>query len=680
MNPATEQARRVKGIQTNIKSLAGVVVLFSIALLLPRQGVGQSPAWSQLSPSGGPPQLFNYQPTVVRDPATNRLIFYGRNSGGTSEVWVLTNSNGLNGAPEWIQLSPAGGPPPSRGNHFGVYDPAGNRMMIFGGCGGGCFPILNDVWVLTNANGLGGTPTWVQLSPAGGSPTPRQGGAASYDPATNRMIIFGGQDGSGSVFPSDVFPEVWILSNANGLGGTPSWTQLSPAGGPPPGQYVPSSIYDTANNLLVVAGGISPASSGSGVTTNATWVLSNANGLGGTPAWSNIVPEGSAGAPPAFSSQPAVYDPGDNRMIMILAGAVGFDDWILTNANGLGGAPVWARISPTGGPPHGNLLGGSGAVYDTANNVATVLFFTTSNQPWVLTDANGIGKTSTTTTLTSTPNPSSFGQFITITANVVGSGGIPSGTITFMEGAQTLNIAALNSSGIGLFTTNSLLAGSHSITAVYEGDANFNGSASAALVQQVNRAATLTAIQSAPNPSFFGELVTITATVTSPVGVPSGTVTFMDGTTSLGTGTLNGFGNAILQRALSVGNHSLSAVYAGDTNFNASTSTSTTQQVLKANTSTVITSGKNPSTFHQSVTFTVQVVPNIATGNVIFFDGQKSLGKASLSLGIASFTTSTLQVGSHFIHAAYVGDGNFNGSISPAIVQLITKATKSSGW
>lgn len=654
------------------RQMLRVAVAFLIAVFGSQSfGQGSGPVWTQLSPSGGPPQLFNYQPTIVRDPATNRLIFYGRNSGGTSEVWVLTNSNGLNGAPDWIQLNPAGGPPPSRGNHFGVYDPTSNRMMIFGGCGGGCFPILNDVWVLTNANGLGGMPTWIQLSPAGGLPTPRQGGAAGYDPATNRMIIFGGQDGSGSVFPSDTFPEVWVLSNANGLGGTPAWAQLSPAGGPPPGQYVPSSIYDTANNLLVVAGGLAPTSSGSAVLTNATWVLSNANGLGGTPAWTNIVPEGSAGAPPAFSSQPAVYDPGNNQMILILAGTAGFDDWNLTNANGLGGTPVWARISPTGGPPQGSLL--SSAVYDTANNLVTVLFFTTSNQPWVLTDANGIGKTSTTTTLTSAPNPSSFGQLVTLTANVVGSGGVPSGIVTFMDGTTTLDIATLNNSGTAAFTTNSLLAGSHSITAVYGGDANFNGSTSAAIMQQVNKAATLTTIQSAPNPSFFGELVTITATVTSPAGMPSGTVTFMDGTTPIGTGTLNGFGNASLQRALSVGNHSLSAVYAGDTNFNVSTSTSITQRVLKANTSTLVTSNKNPSTSHHPVTFTAQVVPNIATGNVIFFDGKKSLGKASLNLGIASFTTSTLQVGSHSIHASYIGNGNLNGSISSTIIQLVIR-------
>ena len=113
------------------RQMLRLAVAFLIAVFGSQSfGQGSGPAWTQLSPSGGPPQLFNYQPTIVRDPATNRLIFYGRNSGGTSEVWVLTNSNGLNGAPDWIQLNPAGGPPPSRGNHFGVYDPTSNRMMI----------------------------------------------------------------------------------------------------------------------------------------------------------------------------------------------------------------------------------------------------------------------------------------------------------------------------------------------------------------------------------------------------------------------------------------------------------------------------------------------------------------------------------------------------------------------
>jgi hypothetical protein len=130
---------------------------------------------------------------------------------------------------------------------------------------------------LTNANGLGGTPTWTQLSPAGGPPSPRTKHTAVYDPSTNRMIVFAGQDGGG--FGCSTYSEVWVLSNANGLGGTPTWTQLSPTGGPPAGQYAPSAVYDPASNRMTVFGGGGFANAAC-QNTNAVWVLTNANGLG----------------------------------------------------------------------------------------------------------------------------------------------------------------------------------------------------------------------------------------------------------------------------------------------------------------------------------------------------------------------------------------------------------------
>ena len=122
-----------------------------------------------------------------------------------------------------------------------------------------------------------------------------------YDAASNRMIVFGGQNGGGA--GGATYPEVWVLTNANGLGGTPSWTQLSPTGGPPPGQYGPTAVYDAVNNRMTVFGGAAQAS---GILTNAVWVLSHANGLGGTPAWTNIVANGAAGAPPARQNRDSV--------------------------------------------------------------------------------------------------------------------------------------------------------------------------------------------------------------------------------------------------------------------------------------------------------------------------------------------------------------------------------------
>ena len=132
--------------------------------------------------------------------------------------------------------------PQVRSQHSAVYDAANNRMIIYDGCGavptsGGCLPIADNVFVLSNANGLGGTPTWTQLFPTGGPPPARQGHQAVYDPSTNSMIVWAGQNGGGQQCSPDAFSDVWVLSHANGLGGTPNWVQLSPTGGPPAGQY-----------------------------------------------------------------------------------------------------------------------------------------------------------------------------------------------------------------------------------------------------------------------------------------------------------------------------------------------------------------------------------------------------------------------------------------------------------
>src|SRR5206468_4179625 len=114
----------------------------------------------------------------------------------------------------------------------------------------------------------------------------------------------------------------------------------------------------------------------------------------------------------------------------------------------------------------------------------------------------------------------------------------PSGTVTFKDGTTTLGTGTL-SSGQATFSTTSLSGGAHSITAVYGGDGSFNTSTSAAVTQTVNTASTTTTLSSDFNPSVFGQPVTFTAAVTSSAGTATGTVTFKEGATTLGTGTLN---------------------------------------------------------------------------------------------------------------------------------------------
>src|SRR5207249_26237 len=127
--------------------------------------------------------------------------------------------------------------------------------------------------------------------------------------------------------------------------------------------------------------------------------------------------------------------------------------------------------------------------------------------------------TPTSTTVSSTPNTSTFGQSVTLTGTITGSDN--GGTVTFMDGSTALNPggAPLDSQGIATFSTSALSAGTHSITAVYSGDTNYTTSTSPAITRTVNKASSSTAASSNQNPSTFGQSVTFTATVTGQPGV-----------------------------------------------------------------------------------------------------------------------------------------------------------------
>ena len=352
--------------------------------------------WLQMTPTGGPPTPRGSFGSAVFDPATDRMMVFGggTSSGNTNEVWVLTSADGLWGTPQWIKLSPAGDPsyglPAPRKNHSAVYDPSSNRMIVFDGCSASCGSFLEDVWVLTNADGIGGTPAWIELFPSGGPPGGRSGQAAVYDPGTNSMIIFGGDSSTSGNPPT--YSDVWVLSNANGLGGTPTWTELSPTGGPPAGQAYDGAVYDPINNRMIVFGGYSQAS----VYSNATWALSNANGQGGTPLWTNLTAEGASGSPPATQGSAAVYDVASNRMTIFggydPSGTFYNNVWLLTDANGLGGTPTWMQLTPTGGPPAARAF--FGAVFNPASARMTIFGggspTNNLNDTWVLSNANAV--------------------------------------------------------------------------------------------------------------------------------------------------------------------------------------------------------------------------------------------------------------------------------------------------
>jgi len=180
----------------------------------------------------------------------------------------------------------------------------------------------------------------------------------------------------------------------------------------------------------------------------------------------------------------------------------------------------------------------------------------------------------TTIKLSSSLNPSVFGQSTTFTAAVTSAlASPPNGeTVTFKNGTTVLGTGKL-SSGAAKFATATLPVGTDGVEAVYAGDANFAASTSNTVSQVVKKASTTTVLISSQNPSNSGQPVTFTATVKPQfTGTPAGTVTFKDGTTTLATVTLSGGVAKFTTTKLTVGTHSMTAVYAGSTSYATSTS------------------------------------------------------------------------------------------------------------
>jgi hypothetical protein len=181
--------------------------------------------------------------------------------------------------------------------------------------------------------------------------------------------------------------------------------------------------------------------------------------------------------------------------------------------------------------------------------------------------------------LTSSLNPSNFGQSVTFTATVAPQySGTVHGYVTFYDGTTALKTVYM-SGGVAKYTTLTLPGGANYIKAVYGGDANFAPSTSKAFKQVVNKATTTTILTSSLNPSNLGQGVTLTATVIPQFsGTVKAPVTFYDGTTVLKTIGPSGGVATYKTSTLTSGSHSITATFNGGTNFLGS-SASLTQTV-----------------------------------------------------------------------------------------------------
>ena len=259
--------------------------------------------------------------------------------------------------------------------------------------------------------------------------------------------------------------------------------------------------------------------------------------------------------------------------------------------------------------------------------------------------------------MSSSANPSVVGQSVTFTATVTATApasGTRTGTVNFQDGGVTIagcGARAVAVAGTATCVVSYAGPGSHTISAIYSGDANFNSSTSPNLTQTVNMGNTTTALTSSANPSVSGQVVTYTATVTAnppASGTRTGTVDFQDGGVNIaGCGAQRPWSPApppVLISYAASASHTISAIYSGDANFNSSTSATLTQTVNQDATTTALSSSANPSVSGQSVTFTATVTANppgagTPTGTVDFQDGGVSIagcGAQALVAGIAT--------------------------------------------
>jgi hypothetical protein len=287
----------------------------------------------------------------------------------------------------------------------------------------------------------------------------------------------------------------------------------------------------------------------------------------------------------------------------------------------------------------------------------------------------------TTTTLNATPNPSSFGVNVTFTATVGSNfAGTISGTVDFYDGATKLNDTPVAlTAGAASFQTAALAIASHSMTAQYSGDSTYATSTSDAVSLNVAPAVTTTTLSALPAATTLGDSVTLTAMVASNIaGTIGGSVDFYDGATKLNDTpvALNSGQAGYATSALTVGVHSLTAQFSGDTTYAASVSSAQTVNVRTASTTTLLSSA-NPAKVGTSITFTATVSPNTATGTVDLVEGATTIASGAISGGVATINVSVLTVGSHSIVARYSGDSTYGPSDSSPVAQAITGAPRS---
>jgi hypothetical protein len=344
------------------------------------------------------------------------------------------------------------------------------------------------------------------------------------------------------------------------------------------------------------------------------------------------------------------------------------------------------------GTPTGNVefLNGSTEIQTTAVNGSGVATISTSSLPVgsdsitaiYQSDDNFATSTSTASTVTITAIPTTatlavsptnpaLGQSVTLKATVAPQSpftGTPTGTVSFLDNGTALGTGTL-AGGVATLATTALTGGANVLSVSYASDGTFASTTSQATTVTIGQASSVTTLSVSPNPSFPGQKATLTATVmgvNSGAVIPTGTVIFFAGATSLGSASLTS-GGATLSTALPLGTSQITAAYQGDVSFTPSISPAVAAVATAAQTSVTITPTiANPGPTQTEV-FNVTVATTgtgaTPTGTVAIYANGVLVGGATLSAGSTSGTATgkatikDLPLGNAVIIAAYPGDG-----------------------
>jgi Galactose oxidase, central domain/Kelch motif len=335
-----------------------------------------TPHWSQVFPQEPlPPPLKNH--VGVYDPVYRRCIFFGGNDGAgpNATTSVLKTA----GTFQWRQLPSGPSTPPARELAAATYDSKRHRMIIFGGLRG-YFPtaLLNDTWALS----LDGEPTWHPITTHNAGPSPRYGHSAIYDPIGDRIVVFGGADNLNpldELWGLDLQTSTWSRLEPSGSGPAASalhsaiydtshkrmivhgvssyetwalelsslrWTLMSPLDGVPLTLSSHAAALDPKTDDLIIYGG-------RGDVFDDAWRYSDKG-------WSRIratgpAPLGRVAPASAFvAEEDALYIYGG----VIAGGGAPQDLWRLS----LGDAPYWTELTTDGERPPGGIT--NALVYD----------------------------------------------------------------------------------------------------------------------------------------------------------------------------------------------------------------------------------------------------------------------------------------------------------------------------